>query len=73
MFAGVNFLLAVFVYFCIPETKQVMLEEMDTMFGGANHVEKGGDLLGVEDAHHADVDHNLSSKLPNTEHREVGA
>ena len=30
-----------------------MLEEMDTLFGGANHVEKGGDLLHVEDARHA--------------------
>lgn len=26
---------------------------MDTPFGGANHVEKGGDLLHVEDAHRA--------------------
>ncbi len=42
-----------------------MLEEMDTKFGGSNHVEKGGDLLGVEDAHHADLDTplpNLSNK-----------
>ncbi len=28
---------------------------MDTLFGGANHVEKGGDLLQVEDAHHANI------------------
>ncbi|KAF2154783.1 sugar transporter [Myriangium duriaei CBS 260.36] len=53
MFAGINFLLAVFVYFCIPETRKVSLEEIDTLFGGQNHVVKGGDLLGVEDAHHA--------------------
>lgn len=26
---------------------------MDVLFGGQNHVEKGGDLLHVEDAHHA--------------------
>ena len=32
---------------------------MDTKFGGSNHVEKGGDLLGVEDAHHAELDQNL--------------
>lgn len=37
----------------IPETKKVSLEEIDTLFGGSNHVEKGGDLLQVEDAHHA--------------------
>lgn len=45
MFAGVNFLLAVFVYFMIPETKKVKLEEIDTLFGGANHVEKGAVLI----------------------------
>lgn len=28
---------------------------MDVLFGGANHVEKGGDMLHVEDAHHAHV------------------
>jgi hypothetical protein len=54
-FAGINLLLAAFVWFFIPETKKVSLEEMDTLFGGANHVEKGGDLLHVEDAHHANV------------------
>jgi len=31
-----------------------MLEEMDAMFGGANHVNEGGNLMGVDDAHHAD-------------------
>ena len=54
----------------IPETKQTMLEEMDAKFGGSNHVEKGGDLLGVEDAHHADMRHelpNLSYKQQQSE------
>lgn len=55
MFAGINILLAVFVYFFIPETKGVMLEEMDAMFGGANHVNEGGKVMGIEDAHHADA------------------
>lgn len=92
MFAGINFLLATFVYFCesaaskhidlanvyavIPETKQVLLEEMDTKFGGSNHVEKGGDLLGVEDAHHADLDlalPELSSKNQTEHIQEVRA
>jgi hypothetical protein len=54
-FAGINALLALFVWFFIPETKNVMLEEMDTLFGGNNHIEKGGDLLHVEDARHASV------------------
>ncbi|OGM44330.1 sugar transporter [Aspergillus bombycis] len=45
MFAGINFLLSVFVYFFIPETKQVPLEEIDALFGGANHVTHGEDLV----------------------------
>ncbi|KAE8351515.1 general substrate transporter [Aspergillus coremiiformis] len=45
MFAGINFLLAVFVFFLIPETKQVPLEEIDALFGGANHVTHGEDLI----------------------------
>jgi len=54
-FAGINVLLALFVWFLVPETRKVSLEEMDVLFGGANHVEKGGDLLHVEDTHHAHV------------------
>ncbi|CAG8907747.1 unnamed protein product [Penicillium egyptiacum] len=45
MFAGINFLLAVFVWFLIPETKQVPLEEIDILFGGANHVAQGEEVL----------------------------
>ncbi|KAJ5135305.1 uncharacterized protein N7515_004583 [Penicillium bovifimosum] len=45
MFAGINFLLAIFVWFFIPETKQVPLEEIDTLFGGANHVAQGQEVL----------------------------
>ncbi|KAL4886405.1 general substrate transporter [Aspergillus karnatakaensis] len=48
MFAGINFLLAVFVYFFIPETKQVPLEEIDALFGGANHVTRGEELVTSE-------------------------
>lgn len=39
----------------IPETKGIPLEEVDVLFGGANHIEKGGNLLHIEDAHHAHV------------------
>jgi hypothetical protein len=68
MFAGINILLAIFVYFFIPETKGVMLEEMDAMFGGANHVNEGGKVMGVEDAHHADsVTNALSSEKAQVE------
>jgi len=46
MFAGINVLLALFVFFIVPETRQIKLEEMDTLFGGANHIEKGANLMG---------------------------
>jgi len=49
-FFATNILLAAFVYFFIPETKQVALEEMDALFGGQNHVEKGSQLLGAAPA-----------------------
>jgi hypothetical protein len=44
MFAGINILLAAFVWFFVPETKKVGLEEMDAMFGGANHIDGGAEL-----------------------------
>jgi hypothetical protein len=56
MFAGINALLAIFVWFCLPETKKVSMEEIDTLFGGANHVEKGAELVGAEDPHHATLE-----------------
>ncbi|KAJ5166929.1 uncharacterized protein N7482_005710 [Penicillium canariense] len=49
-FAGINFLLAVFVFFFIPETKKVTLEEIDTLFGGANHVVQGEEVLAHQKA-----------------------
>lgn len=39
--SGINLILTTFVYFCIPETKQCTLEEIDAVFGGANHVQEG--------------------------------
>ncbi|TDZ28954.1 Quinate permease [Colletotrichum spinosum] len=44
-FMAVNFLLVAYVWFFIPETKKVPLEEIDVLFGGANHVEKGSQLV----------------------------
>jgi len=44
MFAGINVLLAVFVYFVVPETRKVKLEEIDALFGGSNHVSGGAEL-----------------------------
>jgi MFS family permease len=39
MFGAINVVLFAYVWFFIAETKNVSIEEMDTIFGGANHVE----------------------------------
>ncbi|KAF2621970.1 MFS sugar transporter-like protein [Macroventuria anomochaeta] len=39
MFGAINVVLFAYVWFFIAETKNVSLEEMDIIFGGANHVE----------------------------------
>lgn len=49
-FMAVNFLLAAYAFFFIPETKKVPLEEIDVLFGGANHVDKGAQMIGHEAA-----------------------
>lgn len=40
-FMGINFILAIIVYFFVPETKGVSLEHMDALFGGIDHVAAG--------------------------------
>ena len=42
---AMNFVLGIYVYFFIPETKQIPLEEIDVLFGGASHKDKGTDML----------------------------
>ena len=34
---------------------------MDTLFGGSNHVEKGGNILAVEDPHHANINEQVNT------------
>jgi hypothetical protein len=51
-FFAVNILLCVFVFFFVPETKGISLEHMDTVFGGADHTEKGAQMLGVDAVQH---------------------
>jgi Sugar (and other) transporter len=62
-FAGVNACLAVFVWLMIPETRRVALEHMDTLFGGADHVEKGETILATE--HDGSVDGHEKSTTGN--------
>lgn len=71
MFAGINFLLAVFVFFFIPETKQVPLEEIDTLFGGANHVAQGEEVLAHQKGTH--VTHDGSEKPGSVTVENVGS
>lgn len=49
-FMAINIVLAAFVWWIVPETKQVPLEEIDVLFGGANHVDKGAQMLGIPEA-----------------------
>ncbi|OBT93220.1 hypothetical protein VE01_08834 [Pseudogymnoascus verrucosus] len=44
-FMTLNIMLAVGVFFLLPETKNVPLEQMDTLFGGVSHVDKGAEIL----------------------------
>lgn len=58
MFAAINVILAIFVWFKIPETKGVQLEDMDTIFGGVSHVAKGAQLVHDE---HGEVIHGKTA------------
>lgn len=67
-FAGINLLLATFVFFLVPETKGVRLEEMDVLFGGANHKLQGENMLaehklGVTAEHDERVVHETAKPM----------
>jgi len=66
MFAGINVVLALFTWFFLPETKNIRLEDMDQIFGGVNHIEKGANLV---EAHHPS---HISEKGENLTIEEVG-
>jgi sugar porter (SP) family MFS transporter len=60
-FMAMNIVLAAFVFFFIPETKQVPLEEIDVLFGGANHVDKGAQMIGAPSAAQQEGHHRAGS------------
>lgn len=72
MFAAINVLLAVFVWFVVPETRGIALEEIDVLFGGTNHVEKGGDLMAMESRPGTVTDQRVAGKAEG-EHIEIAA
>jgi hypothetical protein len=61
-FAGINVLLVAFVWFFVPETKKVSLEEMDAVFGGANHVVGGAEMEHKDPARHQSISVNPENK-----------
>ncbi|KAH7171003.1 general substrate transporter [Dactylonectria macrodidyma] len=72
-FMAVNLLLAVFVYFFIPETKGIALEQMDVIFGGTDHTEKGAQMLGVGfESQHNPIDTKDGAEIQEAERRREG-
>ncbi|KAI5288365.1 hypothetical protein KEM54_005266 [Ascosphaera aggregata] len=70
-FAGMNVIMTLFVYFFVPETKKIPLEEIDVIFGGANHATAGHQRR--DDAEKAGINHeeqfeqeHLEVKSPET-------
>jgi hypothetical protein len=47
-FSSINCILAIFVIFTVPKTRNVILEVTDTLFDGVNYVQKGGAHLDAE-------------------------
>jgi hypothetical protein len=66
MFAGINCLLVCYVFFLIPETKGVPLEEMDKLFGGASHVQGGAMMR--QDTDVTTTEHHRPTSKGTTDH-----
>lgn len=52
LFFAINTCLTIFVIFFVPETKGKTLEEIDTIFGGKNHVDEGHQIAKAEGEEH---------------------
>lgn len=66
-FMAANFLMIGYVWFFIPETKKVPLEEMDTLFGGQSHVTEGSHMVKADPEM---ADRNSKEHAQEQEHRE---
>jgi hypothetical protein len=54
--------LVAFVWFFVPETKKVSLEEMDSVFGGANHVVGGAEIEQKDPERHQSISMDAQGK-----------
>lgn len=64
MFGAINVVLFAFVWFFIVETKNISIEEMDTLFGGANHVENAELSKGTAEQIEMEVATTLVKETP---------
>ena len=74
-------ILIVWVYFCVPETKGLRVEEMDQVFGGNQGVEdmariadirkrlgiSGGDMEGVDEKSEGSMDKGVEIEVTHNE------
>lgn len=67
-FMAANVLMIGYVWFFIPETKKVPLEEMDTLFGGQSHVTEGSRMVKVDSEM---ADRNSKEHVEHKEKRDV--
>lgn len=57
-----NVCLGIIVWFAVPETKQIPLEQMDTLFGGVDKVEKGAVILEEKERAHG-IEHKAGAEI----------
>jgi hypothetical protein len=53
----------------VPETKKVSLEEMDAVFGGANHVAGGAEIEHKDPARHQSISVDPGNKTATDKRR----
>ncbi|KAI9149981.1 hypothetical protein HJFPF1_09728 [Paramyrothecium foliicola] len=48
---AMNIVLTAHVWFLIPETRAMLLEEMDVLYGCADHIARGAEMIGEKASH----------------------